>query len=100
MPRLCATRTDHALALLHAAAGHPSAGYQQAGYPQQPYGGQPDAGYPQQPQRRGYGVGALIGAGAAGLVGGALLNEAFSDDEPDVTIVNNYIEEGDDGGFE
>ncbi|MER5358943.1 hypothetical protein [Streptomyces sp. NPDC002785] len=29
---------------------------------------------------------------AAGLVGGALLNEAFSDDEPDV-IVNNYYEE-------
>ena len=78
----------------------------QQGYPQQGYPQQMQQGYPQQdhPQQYGnhqngqeqggrrFGTGALIGAGAAGLVGGALLNEAFSDDEPDV-VVNNYYEE-------
>jgi len=73
--------------------GSPQQGYPQQGYPQQgyaqPYGNQQD--HQQQGGRR-FGTGALIGAGAAGLVGGALLNEAFSDDEPDV-VVNNYYEE-------
>lgn len=72
--------------------GYQQQGYQQQGYPQQ----QPPAGYPQQQggqqQGRRFGTGALIGAGAAGLVGGALLNEAMSDDEPDV-IINNYYED-------
>ncbi|MER7290394.1 TerD family protein, partial [Streptomyces lydicus] len=69
-----------------------------------PYYTAPQAGYPQpvpqdyhhqqpgQQQGRRFGTGALIGAGAAGLVGGALLNEAFDDDEPEV-IVNNYYED-------
>ncbi|MFI7402555.1 TerD family protein [Streptomyces sp. NPDC049541] len=74
----------------------PQQGYPQPapqGYPQQGYG-QPYADHHQQQQGGGrrFGAGALIGAGAAGLVGGALLNEAFDDDEPDV-IVNNYYEE-------
>lgn len=81
-------------------AGYPQQGYPQPvqqGYPQQGYPQQqPPAGYPQQQggqqQGRRFGTGALIGAGAAGLVGGALLNEAMSDDEPDV-IVNNYYED-------
>lgn len=72
----------------------------QAGYPQPAQQGYPQApmqqGYPQDPQQQGggrrFGAGALIGAGAAGLVGGALLNEAFDDDEPEV-IVNNYYED-------
>ncbi|MFF4948118.1 TerD family protein [Streptomyces chattanoogensis] len=73
----------------------PQAGYPQPaqqGYPQpvqQDYGQQ--HGGQQQGGRR-FGTGALIGAGAAGLVGGALLNEAFDDDEPDV-VVNNYYED-------
>nr|WP_274912881.1 TerD family protein [Streptomyces sp. WZ-12] len=80
-----------------AQAGYPQ--QVQAGYPQQAQGGYPQQGYPQQPDHqqgggRRFGTGALIGAGAAGLVGGALLNEAFSDDEPEV-VVNNYYE-GDD----
>lgn len=88
-------------------AGYPQAGYpqpvQQQGYPQPAQQGYAQQGYPQQgyPQQgnqqqggRRFGTGALIGAGAAGLVGGALLNEAMSDDEPDV-VVNNYYE-GDD----
>ncbi|MFJ8210696.1 TerD family protein [Streptomyces sp. NPDC096033] len=64
----------------------PYAGYPvpaQQGYPQQGYA---QEGYPQtsgENQPRRFGAGALIGAGAAGLVGGALLNEAFSDDEHD-----------------
>jgi tellurium resistance protein TerD len=65
-------------------------GYAQPGYPQQGY----PAPYDDQHQQGGrrFGVGALIGAGAAGLVGGALLDEAFSDDEPDV-VVNNFYED-------
>ncbi|KPC61601.1 TerD family protein [Streptomyces chattanoogensis] len=63
----------------------------QQGYPQpmqQDYGQQ----HGQQQGGRRFGTGALIGAGAAGLVGGALLNEAFDDDEPEV-VVNNYYED-------
>ncbi|MFG2913802.1 TerD family protein [Kitasatospora sp. NPDC048298] len=71
----------------------------QAGYPQpvqQPVQqGQPQLPGQQAQGGRRFGTGALIGAGAAGLVGGALLNEAF-DDDPQV-VVNNYYE--DDGFF-
>ncbi|GAA2928777.1 hypothetical protein GCM10020221_25780 [Streptomyces thioluteus] len=60
----------------------------QAGTPQQiqpvqpvPQGQPAYQGYPdqQQQQRRGPGWGGVAAAGAAGLVGGALLNEAFDD---------------------
>jgi tellurium resistance protein TerD len=71
---------------------------QQGGYGQhggdghgQPYGDHHDHGQQLGGGRR-FGTGALIGSGAAGLIGGALLNEAFDDDEPDV-IVNNYYED-------
>ncbi|MFE7860157.1 TerD family protein [Streptomyces sp. NPDC057403] len=74
----------------------------QQGYPQYAPQGYPQGGYgqpyddhhdhSQQGGGRRFGAGALIGAGAAGLVGGALLNEAFDDDEPDV-VVNNYYED-------
>ncbi|MEU6922227.1 TerD family protein [Streptomyces sp. NPDC046631] len=74
----------------------PQPSYPQQGYPQQGYSQQgypaPHADHQDQQGGRRFGTGALIGAGAAGLVGGALLNEAFSDDEPDV-IVNNYYED-------
>ncbi|MGW2819314.1 hypothetical protein [Streptomyces sp. NPDC001415] len=56
-----------------------------AGYPQPEQQGYPQPvqqGYPQEPQQQGgrrFGTGAVLGAGAAGLVGGALLNEAFDD---------------------
>jgi tellurium resistance protein TerD len=77
--------------------GYPQQGYPQAapqGYPQQgyaqPYGDHHD--HQQQGGGRRFGTGALIGAGAAGLIGGALLNEAFDDDEPEV-VVNNYYED-------
>ncbi|MFF2142956.1 TerD family protein [Kitasatospora sp. NPDC058190] len=75
----------------------------QAGYPQQVQQVQPvQQGHPQVPgqqdQGRRFGTGAMIGAGAAGLVGGMLLNEALSDDEPHV-VVNNYYEDDDDSFF-
>ncbi|MEU8926432.1 TerD family protein [Kitasatospora sp. NPDC048545] len=73
----------------------PQQGYpqpvQQQGYPQAPV----QQGRQDQGGGRRFGTGALIGAGAAGLVGGALLSEAF-DDGPEV-VVNNYYE--DDGLF-
>ncbi|MEV0530945.1 TerD family protein [Kitasatospora sp. NPDC050463] len=64
-------------------AGYPQQGYpQQQGYqqqaPQHDYGYQPDHG---QGGGRRFGTGAMIGAGAAGLVGGVLLNEALGDDD-------------------
>jgi hypothetical protein len=74
--------------------GYPQPG----GYPQQGY---PQPNYPQDypPQRRGYGVGSVAAAGAAGLVGGMLVNEMFDDDqvivENDVDVVEDY---GDGGG--
>ncbi|MGW3043341.1 TerD family protein [Kitasatospora sp. NPDC001159] len=72
----------------------------QAGYPQPVQ--QVQQGHPQVPgqqdQGRRFGTGAMIGAGAAGLVGGMLLNEALSDDEPHV-VVNNYYEDDDDSFF-
>lgn len=72
--------------------GYPQQGYPQQGYPQQGYS-QPYADHdPHQGGGRRFGTGALIGAGAAGLIGGALLNEAFDDDEPEV-VVNNFYED-------
>ncbi|MBV2154996.1 TerD family protein [Kitasatospora sp. SUK 42] len=79
-------------------AGYAQPGYPQAGYPQPVQQGHPQApGQPEQGGRR-FGTGAMIGAGAAGLVGGVLLNEALSDDGPEV-VVNNYYESDDDGFF-
>ncbi|MFI2200159.1 TerD family protein [Streptomyces sp. NPDC020192] len=77
------------------AQGYPQQGYPQQGYPQQGYGepyGDHHHDHQQQGGGRRFGTGALIGAGAAGLIGGALLNEAFDDDEPEV-VVNNFYED-------
>ncbi|QHA02733.1 TerD family protein [Streptomyces broussonetiae] len=74
--------------------GYPQQGYPQPGYPQQGYA-EPYADHHDHHQQGGgrrFGTGALIGAGAAGLIGGALLNEAFDDDEPDVEV-NNFYED-------
>ncbi|GLX53108.1 hypothetical protein Shyhy01_60580 [Streptomyces hygroscopicus subsp. hygroscopicus] len=76
----------------YAPQGYPPQGYPQQGYAQ-PYDDRHHGhhhGHGEHGGRR-FGAGAVIGAGAAGLVGGALLNEAFDDDEPDV--VNNFFEE-------
>ncbi|MEY9947843.1 TerD family protein [Kitasatospora sp. GAS1066B] len=74
----------------------------QAGYPQPVQAGYPPAGGHPQPagpdHGRRFGAGALIGAGAAGILGGILLDEALSDDEPRV-VVNNYYEDEDDDFF-
>ncbi|MER6331456.1 TerD family protein [Streptomyces sp. NPDC001034] len=77
----------------HAPQGRPPQGYPQPGYAQ-PYDDRHHDhhhGHQEHGGGRRFGAGALIGAGAAGLIGGALLNEAFDDDEPDV--VNNFYEE-------
>jgi tellurium resistance protein TerD len=71
------------------------------GYPQQP--GYPNyGGYPQDcpPQRRGYGTGSMVAAGAAGFVGGMLVNEMFDNDEivEQVDVVDVVDDYGNYGG--
>jgi hypothetical protein len=70
-------------------AGYPQPGYAQPGYPQ--------PGYPQDypPQRRGYGAGSMVAAGAAGFVGGMIVNEMF--DHDDVVEVVEHVDVVDDG---
>ncbi|KJY42186.1 hypothetical protein VR41_08970 [Streptomyces sp. NRRL B-1568] len=93
--------------LQQSAAQGANAGYAQQGYapaPQQPgyapQGYAPAYGHGQQ-QRQGPGWGGVVAAGAAGLVGGALINEMLDDDEPQVInniTENEYIVEDNDGG--
>ncbi|KWT63527.1 TerD-family protein [Streptomyces albus subsp. albus] len=67
----------------HYVAPQPQAGYPQPvqqSYPQPAQQGSPQEQHGQREGGRRFGTGAMIGAGAAGLVGGALLNEAFDDD--------------------
>jgi len=84
-----------------AGQGYPQAGGYPGGYPQS--GGYPQGypgpdyadygGYP--PRRGGHSTGAVVGAGLAGLVGGALLGEALeSFEEPRTEIIeeNTYVE--------
>jgi hypothetical protein len=81
----CAQRwIDH----LQGQNGYPQPGYVQQGYPQQGY---PQPGYPQDypPQRRGYGAGSVVAAGAAGFVGGMIVNEMFDNDE---VVVEEHVD--------
>jgi tellurium resistance protein TerD len=97
------------------AQGYPQPGYGYPppyadGYPEPPHHGHRGhhghreyEGYDEYDERGGrrFGVGAVAAAGAAGLIGGALLNEAFDDDQPDV-VINEFDGDGDgdgDGGF-
>ena len=96
----CAQRVQTALPPYYSPhqPGYPQAEYAQApGYPQQGYPVQNTGSQPQGGRR--FGTGALIGAGAAGLVGGALLNEAMSGDKPE-TVVNNHYGDDDFSDFE
>ncbi|MBH1936421.1 hypothetical protein I5Q34_19435 [Streptomyces sp. AV19] len=106
----CVGCAQHWAAMRQQAAAAQHGGYAQ-GYapaPQQGYAPQQGhAGYAQQqPSRRsGPGWGGVAAAGAAGLVGGALLNEALDDDEPqqvvNITEVHNeFVDpDGDDSWF-
>ncbi len=105
----CAQRwTDH----LRGQNGYPQPGYPQQGYPQQGYPqqgyAQPGYGYQEYPERHhhrdGYGVGSVVAAGAAGFVGGMVVNELLDDDHHEhveyvehVDVVE-VIEEDYDGG--
>jgi hypothetical protein len=88
----CAQRwTDH----LQGRNGYPQPGYPQAGYPQ--------PGYPQDytAPRRGYGTGSVVAAGAAGFLGGMVVNEMFDNDEvvehvDVVDVVDDYGDYGSD----
>jgi hypothetical protein len=60
------------------------AGYAQPGYPQDYY----------PPQRHGYGTGSMVAAGAAGFVGGMIVNEMFDHDE--VVEVVEHVDAVDD----
>ena len=51
---------------------------QQQGYPQQGY---PQQGYPGQQPRQGHSTAAMLGVGAAGVVGGMLIGDMLSDDD-------------------
>jgi hypothetical protein len=104
--RCCAACAQRWTEYLQGRGGYPQAGYQQ-GYPQPgyPQPGYAQPGYPppmygdydDRPQRRhGYGLGAVAAAGAAGLVGGMVVNELFDDDDEHVEIVDHVID--DDGG--
>jgi hypothetical protein len=77
------------------AQGYPQQGYPQAGYPA--------PGYPQPQQRPGHSTGSVIAAGAAGLIGGALLGEVLSDDDDDRRDYRDFEDRDfggdDDGGF-
>src|SRR4051795_5425430 len=75
--RCCAACAQRWMEYVQGQSGYPPAGYPQQGYPQQGYAQpgypQPGYGYPQ--QRHQYGLGAVAAAGAAGLVGGMVVNE-------------------------
>ena len=85
--------------------GYPQAGYPQQGYPQQQGYPAQQPGYPQQPPHQGHSTGALIGAGAAGLVGGMLIGDMMSDDDDDRGYEERRDDDwgggggDDDGGF-
>ncbi len=82
--------------------GYPQPGYPQPGYPQQGYGYQE---YPEHHHRQGYGLGSVAAAGAAGFVGGMVVNELLDDDHHEhvdyvehVDVVEVIEEDYDTGG--
>lgn len=83
--------------------GYPTHGHPQPGYGAPAYDDHHDHDHDRQ-QRRGPGWGGVAAAGAAGLVGGALINEMLDDDEPQQVIqeVTNieYNDFSSDGGDE
>ncbi len=106
--RCCAACAQRWMEYLQSQSGYPQAGYQQ-GYPQPGYP-HPQPGYPQpqpgyvdyddHPQRRhGYGLGAVAAAGAAGFVGGMVVNELLDDDDEHVEVIEHVVDDdGDYGG--
>lgn len=108
----CAQRVQTTPPPFYMPQGAPRAGYPQPGYPQQGYPQQQGYAQPGYPQRPGHSTAAVVGAGVAGLVGGALIGEMLEDHEPrtviEETVIENnyennyetdYYESDDDGGF-
>jgi tellurium resistance protein TerD len=84
--------------------GYPQPGYQQ-GYPQPGYGYPAD--YEHHHHGRQYGLGSVAAAGAAGFVGGMVVNELLDDDHVDVVEHVEVVEHVDvvedvdyDGGYD
>lgn len=102
--RCCAACAQRWIEYLQGHSGYPQAGYQQ-GYPQpvHPQHGHPYPGYrhgdydDDDRHRRGYGLGAVAAAGAAGLVGGMVVNELLDDDDEHVEVIEHVVH--DDGDF-
>jgi hypothetical protein len=105
--RCCAACAQRWMDYLHGQNGYPQPGYPQQGYPQ-PHGyrqgyPQPGYGYPDDDydhrQRRQFGMGSVAAAGAAGFVGGMVVNELMDDDQH-VEVIEHIIDEdgGDFGG--
>ena len=103
--RCCAACAQRWMEYLQAQSGYPQPGYPQQGYPQHGYQQgypQPGYGYPDHDhdhhQRRQYGLGSVAAAGAAGFVGGMVVNELLDDDDEHVEVIEHVVH--DDGDFD
>jgi tellurium resistance protein TerD len=110
--RCCAACAQRWMEYLQAQSGYPQPGGYQQGYPQ-PHGyqqgyqqGYPQPGYPQPDydhdhrQRRQFGLGSVAAAGAAGFVGGMVVNELLDDDDEHehVEVIEHVVHDDDFGG--
>lgn len=103
--RCCAACAQRWMQYLQTQSGYPQPGYQQ-GYPQphgyqqgypQPGYGQPDYDHDHR-QRRQFGLGSVAAAGAAGFVGGMVVNELMDDDDEHVEVIEHVVHDDDFGG--
>ncbi|WP_433184004.1 hypothetical protein [Actinoallomurus sp. CA-150999] len=110
--RCCAACAQRWMEYLQAQSGYPQPGYPQQGYPQ-PHGyqqgypqqayGYPDRDYDHHHGQRQYGLGTVAAAGAAGFVGGMVVNELLDDDDDHehVEVIEHVVVEDNDydGGY-
>ncbi|MCO5992469.1 hypothetical protein [Actinoallomurus rhizosphaericola] len=99
--RCCAACAQRWMEYLQAQSGYPQPGYQH-GYPQPGYQQaypQPGYGYPVEYEHdhhhhgRQYGLGSVAAAGAAGFVGGMVVNELLDDDHEHVEVIEHVVHE-------
>ncbi|MEV5751879.1 hypothetical protein AB0L00_29020 [Actinoallomurus sp. NPDC052308] len=93
--RCCAACAQRWIEFLQAQSGYPQPGYQH-GYPQQGYqqpGYYPDYQHEHHHGRQ-FGIGSVAAAGAAGFVGGMVVNELLDDDEHEhVEVIEHVVHE-------